>query len=244
MKTAPIYIIAFCLFVGAAAFFTSDSIYMGLGVFLAFALILVALVYPMFLDYAKKNRREHECYRFTNSFIITLSVCQSLDKAFDSAMESGDPELVELAKNIENLTVREKLEYFDSYFNMPAYRMFLSLLGIYIEQGGDIVKISSELMQEFARIEETRISLMSASRKNAVQFALLWIISLAILVFLRVGLSNFYTYLSGSRTYLISLVAYFGFFLIALVVYSAAYTRMKIKLPKTVARRKKSNEKH
>ncbi|MCR5490805.1 MAG: hypothetical protein K6F32_01600 [Bacilli bacterium] len=238
MKTAVIYLGVLSLFVGAAAFFAANNLLIGLGVFLAFALVLCGLVYPMFAEFGKRARREHECYRFTNSFIITLSVCQSLEKSYDSAMESSDRELVALSDSLTNLNAREKLEYLDSFFEMPAYRMFLSLLDIYIEQGGDIVKISSELMQEFTRIEETRIAIIGSARKNAIQFAVLWLISLAIVVFLRIGLSNFYTYLSGSMTYMISLVIYFAFFLASLVVYAAFYTRLKFKLPKIGIRRK------
>ena len=238
MKTIPIYIALFCLIIGAAAYFAAENLFLGIGVFAAFAIVLIGLVYPMFLEFAKRSRREHECYRFTNSFIITLSVCQSLDKALDTAMESADPELNQFVANIESMTAREKLEYLDSFFEMPTYRMFLSLLDIYIEQGGDIVKISAELMQEFTRIEETRIAFSGVSRKNAIQFAVLWLISMAIVVFLRVGLSNFYSYLSGSRTYLISLIAYFAFFLVSLTVYSIAYTRMKPKWLKLQTRRK------
>ncbi len=232
-------IVILSLIAAACAYFASNNLLIGAGVLVVFLMVLLLLVEPMFRRYLSLAKQNHECYRFVSAFIVSLSVSQSLEKSFDTASSSPNKEFQKIVASISSLQPREKLEYLATYFELPQYRMFLSLLDIYVEQGGDIIKISSELMQELTRVEETRQSLSANARKNVLQFALLWIISLAIVVFLRVGLANFFSYLEGNFTYLISIIAYFAFFLVSLVVYSAFYTRVKPRLQWTKRRKAK-----
>ena len=229
MKNSYIIIVTLSLIAASCSYFASANLLVGAGVLVAFLLVLLLLVEPMFRQFFLLAQKHHECYRFVSSFVVSLSVSHSLEKSFETAGESPNREFKKIMVSISSLDPREKLEYLASYFEMPLYRMFLSLIDIHADQGGDIIKISSELMQELTREEETRLSLSSNARKNALQFAILWIISLGIVVFLRVGLSTFFTYLEGSVTYIASIIVYFAFFLVSLVVYSAFYTRVKPK---------------
>ncbi len=228
MKTSFIVCLVISLVCAFASFFASDSIIFALGVALIFILVLSLSVIPMVEKFKTRERKRHECFHFINTFVTTLSVSESIDLAYASSIQGQGSELTSLSQSISELSTIEKIEYLASYFDSPIYRMFLSTLSIYQDQGGDIIRLSNELLAELTRIEETENDVISINRKNLIQFGLLWSMSLAITVFLRFGLSNFYDVLKTSVTFLSCLAAFFVLMLGSIVVYVSFYTGEKI----------------
>ena len=226
-----------CLFVsllcGGSAFFASNSPIVGLIVSLVFILVLSLTVVPMIERFKAKERRRHELFHFINSFIITLSVSDSLDMAYNSALQGQGEELTALNASISGLSTMEKIEYLDSYFQATIYRMFVSTLSIFQDQGGDIVRLAGDLLAELTRIEETENDVIALNRKNLLQFVLLWSMSLAITVFLRFGLSNFYDTLQGNVSFLACLGLFFFLMLGSIVIYISFYTDEKLSFKKS-----------
>lgn len=216
------------LIAGGACYLVSENVYAGAGVGAGFFILLAFFVSPMLDRFKEKNLKRHECYQFINSFIVTLSVTKSLDRAYESGMEDLGPEAKKLNASISELNPSERVEYLASYFEQGIYGMFVSIVSIYIEQGGDVLSLSSELLAELTRIEETELSVISTNRKNVVEFISLWAMSLAIVLFMRFGLSTFYGYLKGSTTYLVALLSFFFLLGISLAVYFSNYTGEKL----------------
>jgi hypothetical protein len=224
-------------FGGMAYLMTESFIFLG-AVILSFVLGLSFFVRPLLLKFGERERKRHEGYRFVNSFIISYSSNQSLEKAYQAASEYSGSELSEIFKAIESKDIPARLDYLVSYFDNDLYAMFLSLFHLYEEQGGDLLAISKGLLDEITRVEEAGDASSRESYKSLRDFLLLWVFSLAIFLFLRYGLANFYGSLIGNPVFLMTIGLYFGFFLISLIVYAIRFSESKPRLMKGASHEK------
>ena len=225
---------------GALGYFITESLYLSIGVALVTLLTLFFLVLPSIKKYSSLKTKQHESYLFINSFLITLSVSQSVEKSYELATENVEKDFKDTVQAIEHLTPMQRVEYLSNFFEMPIYDMFLSVLTIYLEQGGDVLKLSQSLMEELTRIEETAMSLSKHAINVLIQWIVLWAMSFAIMGFARFGLNSFYSYIKSSPTFLIMTCSYFLLLNVSIVIFTIKYTGvlpwktriLKVKPPK------------
>ena len=234
--------------VAGIAYFVSESFYF-LGItFACYALFLSCVSVPQFQKYAVRRRKRKECYRFINTFITTCSVTSSLPKSYDVSCEGSIGELAAVEESISLNDVDGRLSCLSSYFDSGIYEMFLSVLTIYEREGGDIIRLSSSLLEEATRIEEDGENRYKESIRKGMQFLLLWAMSLAIVAFLKFALGNFYADLLHSVSYLGALGVFLAFFLASLLIYSTEFTSEKAKFDKPVLpvkkKKKRKGKKH
>ena len=158
--------------------------------------------------YVDLSHRFHSCYTFINSFIVSLSIKGSLIAAFDYVKLSMDKEYNSLIDGLANLK-EERLDYLKKYFPFDIYYLFLSIINIYQEQGGDILALSTYLISESRQHEDYLLSLESIFKRKVVEFASLWIFTLVILIILRFSLNQFYPLISVLLFFQISIAALF-----------------------------------
>ena len=165
---------------------------------LAAIMTTVFSVYGLLHVHRKINRHfafvqsAHECQRFINTILLSMSVRNSLNEAFENATVFADGRLKEEIAHIEGLSTRAKIDYLNKYFHFDIYYMFLNILTLFEEQGGSILSMSESLIKEVHRLEETLITFSSMVRHKIVEFIVLWLITLSIIVFMHFGLATFY----------------------------------------------------
>ena len=148
----------------------------------------------------------------------------SLEKAFEVGSNSLGKEFHQLDATLEAMEPRQKVEYLETYFQSDLYRMFLQILKLYLDRGGDVLKLSSELTAEASRIEETEQSYQKTAMRKLSGFLLLWVMALVIVVFIRFGLNSFFQSMQQSWTYLGSLALFYVFCLGSIAYYVKAHT--------------------
>ena len=188
---------------------------------------LVGLIYgiagiflftPRLEKFEKVNKRFHACYHFINNFIIALSIKKTLEPALESASFAMDQEFNEIMNGLEDLSALERLKYLSSdYYPFHIYQLFLQVVDIFIEEGGDILEMSKHLLEECRQQEEYLHTVDSMGKRKYIEITLLWTISLSILVILRFVLSNFYLAIKKQTIYLV------GIALIMLMVLASIY---------------------
>ncbi len=208
---------------GYVGYFVSNNLIIAISIGGAFFVALYFFLTPWAQEYQRRHRLRHECYQFINSFVISMSVTESLDQAYQAATSGCEGEYAELVRSLERMAVRERLTFLEDYFESNLYSMFLSVYRLYEDRGGDILDLSTELLEEATRVEEAGEQEKKESRYSLVQYCLLWIISLGIVLFLRFGLSNFYDRLVQSWIFLASIGVYFLFLLGATLFYGFRY---------------------
>lgn len=217
------------LLIAVACFASSENWLVTGLVAAAYLLITISVLVPMLDRYVDRKRRSHEAYRFINAYIISLSATHSYGLSFDSATEGAVGKLKEAVEGIQEMDPLEKTKYMEDYFSTPIYTMFLRVLDLYANQGGDVLRLSGSLLEEVTRVEETNRQKEKTGARNVLEYLLLWAVSTGIMVFLRFGLSSFFSSIKHSPVYLSCLTVYFLFMLASLWVYGSFYTETRWK---------------
>ena len=215
---------------GLSACFVSGSLIVGGGAIICSFACLFLLVGPLLSGYARGKRRKEEAGAFISSYLLSLSATNSHEKAFDAACVGVKGELKSIVDSICELSAMEKVEYLSSYFDDSVYPMFVSVLKLHQEQGGDVLRLSGELLSESGRVVEEAIAFHGAGIRIFVQFCLMWGLSLLVLIFIKLGLSQFSDYLDGSLATLGSTIAYFALLLLSIVAFAARFSDGKFAL--------------
>lgn len=229
MNTINIVFILISLGVGIVAFLTSFNIIIGIAITLIFLAYYFFIARKMFIKYLQKIDQIHCCYHFINSFIITLSVKESFDDAYESATRLTNKNFSDEVNELSSMPIENRIVYLRKYFNLAIYKMFLNVLKLYQDQGGDILAMSDSLMRETTRTEKSLTESVALGNRKLLEFGVLWLMSFAILLFLRFGISEFYEKMITNYMFIILLV---GFFLVSLVsthLFLCSFTSIKIK---------------
>ena len=184
--------------------------------FISAAIVLVVTALYLFLYAYQKvkmmmeeNKKFHSCYTFINSFIISLSVNGSLLQSLESTKLLMDKEYSNIIDGLSNLNEMERLDYLKKYYDFDIYYLFLSVMKIYIEQGGDILKLSYYLIEESRRSEDYLIKCENISKRKIVEFTMLWVFTLLITIILRFTLNSFYHQITNFLLFQVAIVILF-----------------------------------
>ena len=201
------YILLFLLIsliMGVLTYIVLDNLYIALGVFGFYAIFSLFLICPMFKKYDQQIKKYKECYQFENNFIIALSIKQSISQALESAVCSMPEEFVEQYNSLGNMSDKEKLEYLSTYFGFVDYQMFLQVVNIWEEKGGDILLMSKYLTSNLKNNDECMEKFDRLNRKKYYEIAVLWVLCFAILVFVKYCLKDFYSQIKGKVSFVVS----------------------------------------
>lgn len=217
------------LLISGLCFFSTNNIIFSVALFLITMVDYFLVLRKRFDSYYSLTERVHTAYHFINSFIITLSVKDSYDDAFENASRIDNKKLKDEANNLENLTTVDKVKYLRGYFNLSIYKMFLNILDLYQDQGGNILNMTDNLISECTRTEKALTDTVSVGRKHLVEFLTLWVMSFAILVLMKVSIKSFYEMML-SNVYIPLMI--FGYFLLSIIsihLFVVSYTNLTIK---------------
>lgn len=203
-------------------------------IFAAILLVLFLAYYFIFgRRYLKKYfsiiRRVNSCYFFINSFIVTISVKESIEEGYKSGLRVEDSQLHTYANELEELTSYEKVKYLRSYFNLSIYKMFLNILEVYQDQGGNILTMSDNLIRETTRVEKTITESKGISVKHAVEFIVMWALSFAVLLFMKFGIQDFYNRMLNLPLFAPLIFGYFLLCLASIHLFIRSFSNLSIK---------------
>lgn len=221
--------ISIALFVAMIAYLTSSSFIIAGAVLLIYIVYYFALARKKIKKYLELSERIDCCHHFISAFLITLSVKESLNDAFESGTRNANESFTSYLSQMEEMNIDEQIDYLQKYFKLNVYSMFVNVVRIYEEQGGNVLKVADSLLAENSRIEQMLNDMKILSRKKTVEFAILWILAFVVLAFMRFALSSFYEQMLQSMIFIILLVAFFLLFILSVHFYIARYTKLPIK---------------
>lgn len=227
-KYFPIFIII-SLVVAVISFIVLENIFISVGILLAYLLISLILLIPTLRKYDTKITKYHECYHFINNLIISLSIKKSILGALQTTVNSMPSEFVDMFNSIEKMSEIEKLEYLSTYFYFYDYQLFLQIISLWEEQGGDIIAMSKYLTGEIRNNEEYITKCETLSKRKYVEIGVLWLLSLSILVFLRFALKDFYNKIKGQLLFIVSISIIMLFILFSIYLLIKKGTLLAIK---------------
>lgn len=227
-KIDPIFILVSAL-ISFSAYLATMQIFIPIGIFVIYLLYYFILIRKRIVRYLHKVEVVHACYHFINSFLITMSVKESLEEAYSNGLRVAPKSLLEETNEIENMTIIERINFLRSYFNLAIYKMFINIVGLHQEQGGNILTISDSLIRECTRVEKTLSESTSIGNRHLIEFAILWLLSFFILVFLRFAISQFYAQMISSILMISLISGFYLIFLISVHLFLIKYTSLSVK---------------
>ena len=221
--------IVISILLGVSGFVASNNFIIGIIILVISILYFMFLTRPIYFRYLTKINRFHLCYHFINTFIVSLSIRGSISSALDNSLDVMPDDFHKDIENIEPFSVEEKFDFINKYFRFHVFSLFLDLLRIYEEQGGNILEMSSHLLDEVRLIEEYISTSQSISRKKIGEFIILWALTIGIMVFMRFALSEFFATISSQVFYPIGILAILLFCLVTIHMAIMKMTNLKIK---------------
>ena len=217
------------LFAGVATYIATDNLFIALGETLLYLIISIFMLVPRLKKYDQIKSRFHECYHFVNNFIISLSIKKSISGALETTVGSMPGEFIDMFNSVENISENEKLEYLTSYFSFHDYQLFLQIVLLWEDQGGDIIAMSKYLSNDLRSNEEYLTKVEGITKRKYFEIGVLWVITIAIVIFLRFALKDFYDKVKSQIIYLISIgaVILFALFTIYLLVMRGTSLELK-----------------
>lgn len=225
------YILFFILSIltGAVTYIALDNIFIALGVVAVYIVVSILIFVPMLKKHETKVKRFHECYHFINNFIIALSIKKSIKGSLESTVASMPNEFIDIYNGLENMSDDDRLNYLTSYFPFYVYRLFLQIISVWEEEGGDILQMSKYLITETRNNEEYISKADTMSRHKYVEISVLWGFCVAIVVVLRFALKDFYVYIKQQLIFIISVAGLMLFILATIYLLIQRGTNLKIK---------------
>ena len=107
--------------------------------------------------------------------------------------------------------------------------MFIDLININEEQGGNILEQSKYLLEELRLNEEYISEGTLISKRKMTEFAILWVLTYVIMVFMRFALSSFFQNISKQLFFIIGILLIDVFCLLSIHFAIIKYTSLKIK---------------
>ena len=209
MKKAPFIYVIISLLFGTVGYLSSNNYIIGAIIFLLSIIYFFLFFMRRFSNYKLLTSRFKSCYQFINSFIISLSIKATIPGAFESTLLSVEDDLKEEIEGIAHLNDMEKLDYLKKHYHFHIYELFLNVVTLYEDRGGNILDMSTYLISESHNQNEYLIRCESMSLRKWVEFGILWFLSLAIMIILRFALSQFFDLVSKQMLYKITVVAIF-----------------------------------
>ena len=206
------------LFFGIIAYLSSSNYIIGGTVSLVSILYFFLFFFKRFKNYVVSTKRFKSCYNFINSFIISLSIKLTIPGALESTLLTIDEELKERMDGITHMSDIEKLEYLKNYYHFHIYELFLNVINLYENRGGNILDMAQHLINESQNQNQYIIKSESLALRKWVEFAILWFLSLSILVILRFALNQFFELISKQLIFKISIGAIFLLVLVSIEI--------------------------
>ena len=168
-----------------------------------------------------KSRKREECFRFVNAFVVSYAVNDTIEASYASAAVGLSQEGKEAAEALASRSVYERLEGLAAYFETPFYRMFLSLLKVQQEEGGNFMDKAEPLLNEINQSYDDHLLKEKEKSKQLGQWAALWIMSALVVLFVRIALNNNYASIAASLPYIVIGVAYFLLIFVGFAIFAA-----------------------
>ena len=229
MKKPLIIFLILGLMLGALCYLATNNIIYGAGIAMFFILDYLILMNRRFKRYYSLIERVHTSYHFINSFIITMSVKNSVEEAYQNGLRIQSKRLKIETDQLTEMAPLERVKYLRGYFDLSIYMMFLNVVDLHQDQGGNILSMSDNLMKECTRTERTLSDTLAIGFKHLREFVVLWVMSIGILIFLRFSLKDFYITMLQDQIFTLLILMFFLICIISINLFVIAYTDLTVK---------------
>ena len=189
------------------------------------SIVLGGLMFILFNFYTLKKLKKMKKFKnsldvfshFSNSLIMQLTVVPNVSSSFVDISEYLDNEQKDILSN-EELLINERLDLLDKYFDFPLYYVFKEIIILYDTQGGNIIDMSMQLLNQIDIYMKNIEVLHLDNNKKIGEVLFLWIFSIFALVYIKSILIDYYNILILNITFKCIIFSFFFLFLFSLFI--------------------------
>lgn len=229
MKKTDLIFILIGFMLGVVCYLATNNYIFSISTFLILVIDYFLLMRKKFNNCFSLIERVHTSYHFINSFVVSMSVKDSLEDAYQNGIRINNATLNAETKELTEMPVIDRVRYLKGYFNLSIYKMFLNVLDLYQDQGGNILSMSDNLIRECTRTEKVLSDTLAIGYKHLSEFIILWIMSFGILLFMRFSLVEFYQSMLNTSLVVFMLFVFFLICIASINLFVNAFTNLTIK---------------
>lgn len=242
--TVHLLYLSVSLLIGGSAYLITQHLIMSVVIMFGFILYFEIAFNPFRRRNTFISTRYSECYQFINAFIIAFSIKGTLSGSLESCQAQQPDSVKEAIEKINHINIEERLEYLGKYFPFYVYDLFLNIINLSQEQGGNILDTSKHLLREIRQIEEQKDRIFKASIRKLGEIIILWGLSIVILILVRFSLNQFYNLIVNNLFFRIGIGIFYAFMLISLYFSLKQIFKTTVKGVKEFEKIKKTKHKH
>ena len=229
MKKTDLILILIGFMLGIVCYLATNNYIYSISIFLIMVIDYFVLMRKKFINCFSLIERVHTSYHFINSFIVSMSVKDSLEDAYQNGIRINNATLNAETKELTEMPTIDRVKYLKGYFNLSIYKMFLNVLDLYQDQGGNILNMADNLIRECTRTEKVLSDTLAIGYKHLSEFIILWIMSFGILLFMRFSLVEFYQSMLNTALVVFMLFVFFLICIASINLFVNAFTNLTIK---------------
>lgn len=199
---------------GLAWLVSADFLVTGIAL-LAYGVYFLAILPKRLTIHNHRWARQTEAFNFMNSFVIALSVKNTPNGALESIQGQLSDGLKLEIEQADTIDTQAVIEHLKTYFQIPIYEMFVTLIELHTSQGGSILEMSELLLATGRRIETDHDEKMMIARRRLTNFVILWVLTIVVLLFSRFGISSLFVKMQDTMLFKLGIGMYFAFLLYA-----------------------------
>lgn len=229
MKKYDLIFIFLGVLLGILCYISTKNLIFSIVILVVFVVDYFIFMRKKFIHYFGLIERVHTSYHFINSFIISLSVKDSFEEAYQSGIRINNARLNAETKELNEMVALDRVRYLYGYFNLSIYKVFLNVLDLYQDQGGNILNMADNLLRECTRTEKTLSDTLSIGYKHLTEFIILWLMSFAILLFMRFSIAEFYMMMLKSPFVAPMIFMFFIICIVSINLFVNSFTNLTVK---------------
>ncbi len=207
------------IFMAISGYVATQNYIIGSIVFLVFSIYVFLFIFPKTKALKNRIRLVQNCCTFINSFIINVNVTKSLIQSYEKSLLYVATSDNSTFAEIEHLDILERLVELRDYYNFVPYEVFVNIMTLYVEQGGNILHMSQHLLKEINSIESSLLKTTKNLIRFTVEHIFMWLITFGILLFIRYGLNDYHQYLTQSYLFIACVILFFVYFIICIHIF-------------------------
>lgn len=195
--------------------------------------ILFLLIVTYYLVYGRKKYVKHinrmmrieECYHFSYNLSVAINVKNSIQTSLESIVDTLSPNIKEYLSSTSHLDSLSQIGELRKYFKIHIFDVYFRMLELYVQQGGNIITMSSLILDEMETLNARCLSIRLKSKKSLINFITLWSLAILILVFTRFTIPSFYLKMLDNNIFPYLIMFFFIFVLMSIHMFLCRLTR-------------------
>lgn len=199
--------------------------------FIPIILFLIIVTYYLFygkkkcVKHINKMKRIEECYHFSYNLSVAINVKNSIQTSLESIVDTLSPNIKEYLSSTSHLDSLSQIGELRKYFKVHIFDVYYRMLELYVQQGGNIIAMSSLILDEMETLNTRCLSIKLKSRKSLINFLTLWTLAVLILVFTRFMIPSFYLKMLDNNIFPYLVMFFFIFVLFSIHIFITRLTK-------------------